>query len=456
MINWKRILTSGCIGFIIVGLWFLYNATRIPLTLVVEGEPRIVNTHQRTVSSLLADLNMAIRPEDRVTPAMAAGLETDMVVRIDYAEPVVIVVDGQEKLLYTHEENVADLLASQTISLNPHDTVTIKPALVSDPPDTRHRIIVKRGVEVTLEEGGMRTTLHTTASTVGAAVLQAGISLFRADRLIPEPATPLQAGMHIQLDRSIFVTVRVDGHQLRTRTHRTGVGEVLADLGVTLNGQDYSVPELDSVLSEGMEINITRVAETVIVEQSPIPFDSVWQPNPEMELDTQGLLQAGEPGVLERRIRLRYENGQIVDRWVDGESVIIPPMNRVMGYGTKVVVRTLQTESGPVEYWRVLRMLATSYSANTAGVSTSASYYGYTALGLPMRHGIIAVDPRVISLRSEIYVPGYGVGLAGDTGGAIKGRRIDLGYNDDNLVLWYKWVDVYLLTPVPDQINFLG
>jgi len=66
-----------------------------------------------------------------------------------------------------------------------------------------------------------------------------------------------------------------------------------------------------------------------------------------------------------------------------------------------------------------------------------------------MRHGIVAVDPRVINLRSEVYVPGYGVGLAGDTGGAIKGKRIDLGYDDDNLKLWYRWVDVYLLTPVP-------
>jgi 3D (Asp-Asp-Asp) domain-containing protein len=66
-----------------------------------------------------------------------------------------------------------------------------------------------------------------------------------------------------------------------------------------------------------------------------------------------------------------------------------------------------------------------------------------------MRDGIVAVDPRVIDLGSEVYVPGYGVGLAADTGGAIKGKRIDLGYSDENLQLWYRWVDVYLLTPVP-------
>ena len=433
-----------------------YKATLIPLTIVVDGDARKIATHQRTVSSLLTDLSVALRPEDRVTPAMAAELVSDMVVKIDHAEPVVIVVDGRETLLFTHEETVPDLLAAQDIELKSHDIVTLKPPLVTDPPFTRHRIIVKRGMEVTLEEGGIRTRLTTTAATVGSAVLQAGIRLYRADRLTPDPAMPLQAGMHIQLERSIFVSVKVDGHVLRTRTHRTGVGEVLADLGVTLNGQDYSFPALDESLTEGMEISITRVSETIIVEQSPIPFDSVWQPDPEMELDTQGLLQNGEPGILERRIRLRYENGEVVDRWVDGQSVVVPPSNRVMGYGTKVVVRSMQTESGVMDYWRVIRMLATSYSANTAGVSPSASYYGYTALGMKMRHGIVAVDPDIIPLRAEVYVPGYGIGFAGDTGGAIYGRRIDLGYDDDNLVLWYKWVDVYLLTPVPDQINYLG
>ncbi len=452
----QRFLSVLIFGLTIAGLAIAYKATLIPLTLIVDGEARRIHTHQRTVGMLLTDLSLALRPEDWVHPAMAAGLESDMVVRIDHAEPVVIVADGRETLLYTHEESVPDLLAAQNIVPDSQDIVSIKRPLVTDPPGTRHRIVINRAYDIVLEEGGIRSSLTTTAATVGTAVLQAGIRLYRADRLTPDPATPIQDGMHIQLERSIFVSVKVDGHMLRTRTHRSGVGEVLADLGVTLNGQDYSEPKLDAKLVEGMMISITRVTETVIVEQSPIPFDSVWQPDPDSEIDTQGLLENGEPGVLERRIRLRYENGQIEDRWVDGESVVVAPKNRVMGYGTKVIVRTLQTESGPVDYWRVIRMLASSYSANTAGVSPLASYYGYTALGMKMGYGIVAVDPRIIALRSEVYVPGYGVGFAGDTGGAIYGRRIDLGYDDSNLVLWYKWVDVYLLTPVPDQINYLG
>jgi 3D (Asp-Asp-Asp) domain-containing protein len=165
-------------------------------------------------------------------------------------------------------------------------------------------------------------------------------------------------------------------------------------------------------------------------------------------------MQEGAPGLLQRRVRVRYEDGNEVGRIIENEYVAVAPTTKIMGYGTKVVVRAIDTPSGPVEYWRVIRMLATSYSAGTAGVSESSRWYGRTATGMKMRHGIVAVDPRVIHLRSNVYVPGYGVGIAGDTGGAIKGRRIDLGYDDDNLILWYRWVDVYLLTPVPSVIDY--
>ncbi|HOU11680.1 MAG TPA: ubiquitin-like domain-containing protein [Anaerolineae bacterium] len=455
--NWLRKLAAFILAVLaVVALTAGYRATLTPVTLTVDGASRVVRTHQPTVALLLADLNLSLRPEDRLTPALETALHSGLEVRIDRAKPVIIVVDGRERLLYVHQESAADLLALAGVSLDSHDSVRIRPASVTDPPDTRFRIVIERAVQIVLEDGGVRTALYSNAATVGAALYQAGIQLYRADRVYPDPATPLQNGMHIRTERSIPVSVRVDGHVLRTRTHRSRVGEVLADLGVTLNGQDYTTPALDAPLGDGGEIRVYRVTESVVVEQSPIPFDSVWQADPNSEIDTQGLLQEGAPGVLERRIRLRYEDGQVVERWVEGESVVLAPTNRVMGYGTKIIVRQLATESGTVEYWRVIRMLATSYSAGTAGVASSSPYYGRTATGMQMRHGIVAVDPSVIPLRTQVYVPGYGVGYAGDTGGSIRGRRIDLGFDDSNLQLWYRWVDVYLLTPVPNVINYFG
>jgi 3D (Asp-Asp-Asp) domain-containing protein len=72
----------------------------------------------------------------------------------------------------------------------------------------------------------------------------------------------------------------------------------------------------------------------------------------------------------------------------------------------------------------VLRMTATAYTAYCGGRCS-----GRTALGWQAGYGIVAVDPRVIPLRTRLYIPGYGYAVAGDTGGSIRGSRIDLGFN---------------------------
>jgi 3D (Asp-Asp-Asp) domain-containing protein len=53
---------------------------------------------------------------------------------------------------------------------------------------------------------------------------------------------------------------------------------------------------------------------------------------------------------------------------------------------------------------------------------------GRTALGVPVRKGVVAVDPTLIPLGTRLHVPGYGPGLAADVGIAIKGRLIDLWF----------------------------
>ena len=71
----------------------------------------------------------------------------------------------------------------------------------------------------------------------------------------------------------------------------------------------------------------------------------------------------------------------------------------------------------PPPVLRTLTVSATSYCTG-----------GATALGDPMHVGDIAVDPSVIPLGTRLYVPGYGYGVANDTGGAIQGNRIDVYY----------------------------
>jgi 3D (Asp-Asp-Asp) domain-containing protein len=70
-----------------------------------------------------------------------------------------------------------------------------------------------------------------------------------------------------------------------------------------------------------------------------------------------------------------------------------------------------------------------------------------SAIGLPLGPGIVAVDPTVIPLGTKLYVEGYGNAIAADTGGAIKGKRIDLCMSDHQTALNYgiQNVRVYIL-----------
>ncbi|MGB9848910.1 MAG: 3D domain-containing protein [Moorellaceae bacterium] len=69
-----------------------------------------------------------------------------------------------------------------------------------------------------------------------------------------------------------------------------------------------------------------------------------------------------------------------------------------------------------------MEVVATGYSASRE----EGTEDGVTAAGTRAHRGVAAADLRVIPLGSEVYVPGYGWARAEDTGGAVKGRRIDL------------------------------
>ena len=73
------------------------------------------------------------------------------------------------------------------------------------------------------------------------------------------------------------------------------------------------------------------------------------------------------------------------------------------------------------EQW--FEMEATAY---TDDVESQGKWVGQTASGMKPQVGVVAVDPKVIPLGTKLYVEGYGEAIAGDTGGAIKGNRIDL------------------------------
>jgi 3D (Asp-Asp-Asp) domain-containing protein len=200
---------------------------------------------------------------------------------------------------------------------------------------------------------------------------------------------------------------------------------------------------------------VVRVRETVNFEQQPLPFETLYQPLDTLEIDQQRLVEAGSYGVRTNRVRVRFEDGMEVERAIEGDWIAQEASDQVIGYGTQIVIRSVSTADGPLDYWRAVEMYATSYSPSRAGVSLSSPSFGITASGKPLKKGLVAIDRSLIPFGTQMYVPGYGFAEAADTGGGVKGRWIDLGYSDDDWVPWSGYITVYFLTPVPGSIVYV-
>lgn len=463
----------------------------LPVRILVDGKEETVYTHAETVGDALAEAGIGLAPADAV---VARGTPVGLASSLLDA--------GQDPLL-----------ASARPLLPRAQPTTREGQREGEPaPNRPVQLVVRRAVPITVHDAGLTTTIVSAADTVGDALRGAGIDVYLADRVRPELAAPVQDGMHVFIERSKAITIVCDDPEVAptgsfvTRSRRETVREVLADEGIALSGREEVVPPLDTPVRHGMEVSIrrfhpvtiavdgrtiaartkrgtirelladeqialgpldritphldaepkdgtvvtiVRVREVEEEEEEAIPYETLTRADPDLELDTTDY-RPGKPGVLKRKLKVIYENGQPISKTVLEEWVDDPPEPEVYYYGTKVVLREIETPQGTFTYWRKLKVLATYYHNSTTGKSASDPEYGITRTGTRTRVGVVATDPNVIPLWTKMYIPGYGVGVAEDTGGGVKGKHIDV-YMPEGESWWgVRYPEIYLLTPVPD------
>jgi uncharacterized protein YabE (DUF348 family) len=442
-----------------------YLRTLRPVVLQIDQESHTIYSNQRSVAGVLNDAVITLQPRDTVFPALDAPVLQDEPITIRVARALQIHADGAVTRHRTQSATISDALREAGLVLKPGDRIAIdggyiEPsfALARIANDHTLRVEVQRAVPLLLDDNGARTTFYTTAPTLGEALRQAGLILYLGDDVSPDLGAPVAPGWEVYIRRSRAATINVDGKTIRTRTRSDTVAGLLKQEGIEFRDKDYTLPPATDLVREGATIHVTRVREEFLTDAEYIAYETVWQADPTLEIDQRQITQTGVTGTKKRTTRVVYENGKEVRRSVDREWIETPPVTQIINYGSKITKRELILPDGSsVSYWRKIRMLATSYTAATSGKARAHPEFGITATGMRAGVGIVAIDPRVVNLRARLYIPGYGLAVAGDTGGRIKGKRIDLGYDESNLVLWYKWVDVYILDSPPpsDQVHWI-
>jgi resuscitation-promoting factor RpfB len=357
------------------------------------------------------------------------------------------------------------LLTQAGVSVQPFDRVLFNGMLLplDQPlPDASFgQLQLRHAMLLTINSPQGQQVITSSALTVGQALSEAGYSVTAGDTIDPPLNTMITTPLTIDITPARDITIFVGDDVIHIRSSAGTVGQVLAEAGIPLTGLDTSSPLESEALPVDGQIRVVRVTEKMETVVKAIPHSTERIESEEVPLGQEELIQPGLDGLALVRTRIRYEDGVEISRNTESETVIHEPQKRIVAGGSQIVLAPVGG-SVPYEYWTAVQMYATVYSPCASG--TGGCSYG-TASGARAGYGIVAVDYSIYSYLAgmKVYIPGYGVGTIGDTGGgpiietALGVQRtqwIDLGFDEGGMVDMTGWVTVYFLAPAPAEVPY--
>lgn len=226
--------------------------------------------------------------------------------------------------------------------------------------------------------------------------------------------------------------IRVDGRTVTVADPGNSVREALEAAHVTLGTDDEVTPPLDAPLPADGAVAVARVAYRETTADEKLPYRTIVRPPaPGLRPYHPTVVREGTNGLRRTTYRVKVVDGREVERALVSQQVVREPVSEIVISRNPAALGSRGAYAGK----RVLGVIATAYDPGPGSCGKWAD--GKTCNGKRAGYGIIAVDPRVIPLGTKLYVPGYGYGIAADVGSAIKGNRIDLGFNSRSGAL--KW-----------------
>ncbi|MFB5763032.1 ubiquitin-like domain-containing protein [Paenibacillus medicaginis] len=341
---------------------------------------------------------------------IALTITISILVYTQTKKQVVLVINGQTKAVETRGESLQDVLEEHSITLAPHDKISMP---VNGAVQNGERVVIKRAAPVNVSAGYETKQLYTTENTVEDAIRTLGYELSPEDKVSPSP---------------------------------------------------------DTRISSNMDIKIVRVTKQKVQQKAEIPYRVVKTADPSLYKGDNRTLVSGKDGVMVQNIEKVYHDGKLISKRMVSKEVATNRVDKVIAVGTKKKPVVLAASIGPsgsaktagantisrvgieFKYTKVLSNVSmTAYSAQQPGIGTR------TSSGTRVTEGrTIAVDPNVIPIGWWVYIEGLGFRRAEDTGGAIKGNKIDVYYESLNQAMNFgrkTGMTVYVIGPVKPELN---
>ena len=349
--------------FVTVISFVLYQGSKTMVVVNANGEQLDIATHAKTVEELLVSQDITISEYDKVSPSLDTEISSGMEISWEQAEEIFISVDGNQSSIWTTEKRVKNILEEANIEVTEQDEISIG---LDTEIGADNKIDIQKAFQLTLVDGLEERQVWSTSTTVANFLKQQSITLGEFDRV----------------EKS-----------------------------------------MEDVITPGDKIAVVRVEKVTDVVEESIDFAIEKKNDSSVLKGKEKIVTQGKKGTVERTYEVVKENGKVVTKTIQSEVVVSKPTTQVVAVGTKVVTAAVSRNNAPAN-GKEFYVTATAYTPNCKGCT------GITATGVNVKENadmkLIAVDPSVIPLGSKVWVEGYGYAIAADTGGAIKGKKIDV------------------------------
>lgn len=282
-----------------------------------------------------------------------------------------------------------------------------------------------------------------TGGSVGEFLRMRNLDLRQTDKINIPIDREITTDEQIVIMRGKEITIIADGVKRGAVVTKADAHAALVEAGYVPSEQDEISVKPSGDLASSDTIEFVTVSVTEDIKKEEIEPAIEYVDDPSLTVGETRVIDEGQSGVREIKSVTTYRSGEQFNSELLDVSVTVAPKSKVVAVGTKTpetvtalmpagtikVSDTGGTING-MKYSRKINMTATAYSTSPS----ENGGYSVSAMGGKLGFGIAAIDPRVVPLGSKVYVTSpdgtwnYGIASAEDTGGAIKGNRIDLCY----------------------------
>lgn len=350
---------------------------------------------------------------------------------------------------------------------------------------------------IVLHIDGKSLEVDTQSTTVEDMLQDEMIPLAKRDYISVPLQTEIEDGLNIEIRYAKNFTITSKGQTTQYSSTAKSVEMALEDVGITLSDEDETSPSRKSTLlanDDIMILNYVRNMEETIEDQ---PLKTITIYDDTLLKGQSRIAQKGSPPTIQKQVQKTYLNGYALNEDLNESIIKTEGVPQIIVVGTKepepvyiepnleepVIQDDLFTNpeegvmSSTVEELQKTEnqtMLPydgegqetltgfelTAYTAHYAstGKNEGDPDYGITASGAKVMEGrTIAVDPSVIPMGWWVYIDGLGYRKAEDTGGAIKGKKIDVYFESEEYAKFFGRKKGYTVTIIgpnkPDDVS---